>query len=122
MVIVSLIFGLLGLLMVTSVPVTLRKHFRVKTWSQTEGTILTSLVQKNETSDSDGNHSVSYAPMVTYSYRANNKEFCGNKIAFQGDWEGLKFAAQRKVDSFPVGRNCHSVLQPNESGGMCARE
>jgi hypothetical protein len=73
-------------------------------WPSAPGQILEADVRHSVSTDSEGDRRDSYTPQVRYSYRANNTDYTGDKLAFGFvTGYGSDSKARAQLARYPVG-------------------
>ncbi len=86
-------------------------------WPATPGQILEADVQHNVSTDSEGDRRDSYTPRVRYSYRVNNADYTGDKIAFGFvSGYGSDSKARAALTRYPVGGQVSVYYDPANPG------
>lgn len=85
-------------------------HFRAvakakaaETWPSTGGTVVSSEVVEEESSDRDGNTSTWYNPVVTYSYSADARTITGRRLRFGNYRSATRKKAEAALAPYPKG-------------------
>ena len=87
-------------------------------WPQAVGVITSSAVRSGVRNDQEAYH----YPSVTYDFTVDGKKMSGGRIYFGGPWRSdTEDKAQRKADSYPVGKEVQVYYSP-ESPSECVLE
>lgn len=85
-------------------------HFRAvgrakasESWPSTLGRVVSCEVRVEESSDSDGNTTTWYNPVVTYAYTAGGKERQGSRLRFGNYRSGSRKKAEAAIAPYPAG-------------------
>ncbi|MDP3450292.1 MAG: DUF3592 domain-containing protein [Anaerolineaceae bacterium] len=92
--IVSGVFVIFGIVLLIVWITAKNKAEASQKWPTVPGLILSSRVDIHTSTDSDGNTSTSYKPVVIYSYSIMGQEYTANRIAF-----GANAFSRKKSDS-----------------------
>ncbi|WP_380879115.1 hypothetical protein ACFB49_20470 [Sphingomonas sp. DBB INV C78] len=74
-------------------------------WEETQARVLASSYHAHESTDSDGDRSVSYEPLIRYLYTVEGREYRGRAIRLSNDTSfNDSYEADDFVAAFPAGR------------------
>lgn len=97
---------------------TRKKSAASLSWTPTAGTISSSTVRRNSSSDEDGHISYTFSPIVEYDYSVNGQAYKGKTIHYGITPSQDMATAQKEADRFPVGRQVtvfYNPEKPNEA-------
>ncbi len=85
-----------------------------QSWPFISGQVTEARVSRHTSTDSDGDTSVSYSPLVKYHYQVAGQDYEGAKIAFgfQQSYNS-QAKAQAALERFPVGGHVSVYYDPN---------
>ena len=97
------VFVVFGLIFVI-ISITSRKRAKAaQTWPTIPGVVLSSHVEVNSSTDSDGSSSTTYKPVVAYRYEIMGLEYTGDRIAFGSNTFSHK-KSYEIIGHYPVGQ------------------
>ena len=109
----GLVFLLLGLVFLIVGLVATKRAQTAQLWPSIPGTVDRTDVVQHEDSDSDGFTSVTYEPVVEYSYSVMGQPFTGKRIAFGTNRYDYK-KAQEIVTRYPAGSRVNVYYNPDK--------
>jgi hypothetical protein len=83
-------------------------------WPSTAGTIVSSTVRRNSSTDEDGHTNFSFSPIVEYDYSVNGQAYKGKKIHYGITPSQDNATAQKEADRFPAGRQVTVFFNPEK--------
>lgn len=109
----GLVFLLLGIIFLIVGLVAMKRAKAAQSWPSIPGTVNRTDVVKHEDSDSEGNSSVTYEPVVEYSYSVMGQPFSGKRIAFGTNRYNYK-KAEEIVTRYQVGSRVNVYYNPDK--------
>jgi len=109
----GLVFLLLGIVFLIVGLVATKRAQTAQSWPSIPGTVSRTDVVKHEDSDSDGLTSVTYEPVVEYSYSVMGQPFTGKRIAFGTNRYNFK-KAEEIVSRYPAGSRVNVFYNPEK--------
>jgi hypothetical protein len=132
--IMGYMFLLFGIVMLIIGSINILSAQSSSSWPVTQGEILTSVVDKKETStrskksrnlrikgsgisvSNKSEKSYSYEALVSYSYSVSGEEYVGKRIAFGAITKGGRGRAETICESYPVGSQVKVHYDPDDAG------
>jgi hypothetical protein len=122
----GLVFLVLGVIFLIVGLVATKRAKAAQSWPSMPGTVMRSEVVRHESTDEDGSSSVTFEPVVEYSFSVMGQPFTGKRIAFGAN----RFNHNKAVEitaRYPIGARPNvyynpdkpkdSVLETSASGG-----
>ena len=109
----GLVFLLLGVIFLIVGLVAMKRAKAAQSWPSMPGTVARTEVVQHEDSDSEGNTSVTYEPVVEYNYSVMGQPFTGKRIAFGTNRYDYK-KAQEIVTRYPAGSRVNVYYNPDK--------
>lgn len=109
----GLVFLLLGIVFLIVGLVATKRAQTAQSWPSIPGTVNRTDVVQHEDSDSDGFTSVTYEPVVEYSYSVMGQPFTGKRIAFGTNRYNFK-KAEEIVNRYQVGSRVNVFYNPEK--------
>lgn len=106
-----LLISLIGLVVIVSAIRSHRQANASQNWSGVQGKVIESRLEKRETTDGEGNESISYAAVVRYTYTVRAQEYTGDRIAF-GVKPSNRKAADELVSRYPAATSVTVYYDP----------
>lgn len=97
---------------------TRKKSSASLSWPSTTGTIHSSTVRRNSSTDEDGHTSYTFSPIVEYDYLVNGQAYKGKTIHYGITPSPSMATAQKEVDRFAPGMQVtvfYNPEKPNEA-------
>jgi len=92
----------------------LSERRKINTYQPIKATVISSKVETRTSTDSDGNRSTSYEPVVTYTYSLDGKNYqCDDALPISGYSAG-RFWARSIVKQFPSGKRTTAFFNPED--------
>ena len=115
-----------GLLLVGISWFSIRDGFTSSSWYHAQGTVLSSQVDTEEHTDSNGRTTYTYIPAIKYQYNVDSTTFTAHQVQFSANQYNYFGDAERIVSQYPTGSDVtvyyapddhsHSVLLPGVAG------
>jgi hypothetical protein len=94
----------------------IKRAYESRGWPNTQGTITSSYIKKENRKDSNNRYKTTYYPKVNYQYQVEGKYYSCNRIAFGGVSGGKRSKAKRVVDRYPSGKKVTVYYNPQDPG------
>jgi len=94
----------------------IKRAYESRGWPNTQGTITSSYIKKENRKDSNNRYRTTYYPKVQYQYQVEGKYYSCNRIAFGGVSGGKRSKAKKVVDSYPSGKKVTVYYNPQDPG------
>jgi hypothetical protein len=98
----SAVFLIAGLACVIANLVQRKRANEAKTWPTVAGVVTSSGLQEQRSYDSESGTSISYKPVVTYTYTLMGQTFTGEQLSF-GNMNYDRGTAAKKIAPYPQG-------------------
>lgn len=109
----GLVFLLLGVIFLIVGLVAMKRAKAAQSWPSISGTVDRTDVVQHEDSDSEGNSSVTYEPVVEYSYSVMGQPYTGKRIAFGTNRYNYK-KAEEIVTRYQAGSRVNVYYNPEK--------
>ena len=94
----------------------INRAYESRGWPNTQGTITSSYIKKENRKDSNNRYKTTYYPKVNYQYQVEGKYYSCNRIAFGGVSGGKRSKAKKVVDRYPSGKKVTVYYNPQDPG------
>jgi len=94
----------------------INRAYESRGWPNTQGTIMSSYIKKENRKDSNNRYRTTYYPRVKYQYQVEGKYYSCNRIAFGGVSVGKRSKAKKVVDRYPSGKKVTVYYNPQDPG------
>ena len=94
----------------------INRAYESRSWPNTQGTITSSYIKKENRKDSNNSYKTTYYPKVNYQYQVEGKYYSCNRIAFGGVSGGKRSKAKKVVDRYPSGKKVTVYYNPKDPG------
>ena len=94
----------------------IKRAYESRGWPNTQGTITSSYIKKENRKDSNNRYRTTYYPRIKYQYQVEGKYYSCNRIAFGGVSGGKRSKAKKVVDSYPSGKKVRVYYNPQDPG------
>jgi hypothetical protein len=107
-------FFLAGALLLFFTLRTRKKSSASLSWPSTTGTILSSTVRRNSSTDEDGHTNYSFSPIVEYDYSVSGQAFKGKRVHYGITPSTSMSTAQKEADRFTPGMQVPVFYNPDK--------
>ena len=92
----------------------MKRAYESRTWPDTQGTVISSYIDKRSHRDSNHHTSTIYTPKIRYQYQVEGKHYTCNRIEFGGESGGKRSKAKKVVDKYPSGKKVTVYYNPQD--------
>lgn len=92
----------------------IKRAYESRGWPNTQGSIISSHIDKQSRRDSNHRTRTYYYPKVQYQYQVEGKHYTCNRIEFGGESGGKRSRAKKVVDSYPSGKKVKVYYHPQD--------
>jgi hypothetical protein len=110
-----LALSLVGLVVIGAALRSRRQAEASQSWLGTEGRVIDSRLEKRETTDGEGQVSISYKAIIRYTYTVMGQEFTGDRVSF-GAMTSNRNPASEIVQRYPLDKRVMVYYDPGKPG------
>ena len=92
----------------------MKRAYESRSWPNTQGTVISSYIDKRSHRDSNKRTSIVYTPKIQYQYQVEGKHYTCKRIAFGGESGGKRSKAKKVVDRYPSGKKVTVYYNPQD--------
>lgn len=92
----------------------MKRAYESRSWPNTQGTVISSYIDKRSHRDSNNRTNIVYTPKIRYQYQVDGKHYTCKRIAFGGESGGKRSKAKKVVDKYPSGKKVTVHYNPQD--------